>query len=392
MRPPIPLVLDLTPLSATSSLRGIGRYVRGLVQGLYELDPEQRSDFRFEGLCADRQLVRLSRVEDLRAVCAAAPPRLVRSADARRNALVSLASPRFFGAPTRFLHLTDPKGMPLGRRGDYSLTCHDLISLALPELYLPHLPGWPALVQRLERARYGRARRILAVSHATKRDLSRFLGIADDRIDVVWHGVDHQRFAPEPRHDDELARVHAAIGSGEPYVLYMGAGDARKDLDTLLVAFAEAGLARVARLVIAGRLPPTRQQGLKQRALSLGIADRVALLGYVDEELVPALYRQSRVHVFPSLYEGFGLPVLEALAAGAPTITSPGSALDEVAGDAAEIVACRDVPALSGALKGLFFDDAARTRLRERGFTRARQFTWRACAEATLQFWRRAFA
>jgi glycosyltransferase involved in cell wall biosynthesis len=111
-------------------------------------------------------------------------------------------------------------------------------------------------------------------------------------------------------------------------------------------------------------------------------------LDYVDENLVPALYRNSLLHVFPSRYEGFGLPVLEALACGAPTITSPGSSLDEVAGDAARVVPCANVEALREAIDHLVFDDGAREELRERGFSRARDFTWRRCASKTLRFWR----
>jgi glycosyltransferase involved in cell wall biosynthesis len=117
---------------------------------------------------------------------------------------------------------------------------------------------------------------------------------------------------------------------------------------------------------------------------------RVQLTGYVDEAIVPALYRNAAVHVFPSRYEGFGFPIVEALAAGCPTITSPDSSLDEVAGDAAEIVPCGEPEALTASLETLFFDSARRETLREKGLARAATFTWKACAQQTLEFWQRA--
>jgi len=108
--------------------------------------------------------------------------------------------------------------------------------------------------------------------------------------------------------------------------------------------------------------------------------------------VVPALYRQATVHTFLSRYEGFGLPVLEALACGAPTITSPGSSLDEVVGDGALVVPCGEVDALVVALKSAFFERELRAQLVQRGLARARTFTWRKCAEETIGFWQRAIA
>src|SRR5262249_41574494 len=103
---------------------------------------------------------------------------------------------------------------------------------------------------------------------------------------------------------------------------------------------------------------------------------------------VPALYRGARVHAFMSRYEGFGLPVLEAMACGTPTVTSPGSSLEELADDAALFASCEDPSALHQAIDRLFFDEALRATLRDRGLARARTFTWEACARQTLSFFR----
>lgn len=379
------VLLDLTPLVTPSALRGIGRYVRGLVQGLLELGEDAL--LSLEGCAASRDLRRLEPVSNLAEYCGrdAEPP--VRYAGPRRNLLIFRAARGFVKRRSGLLHLTDPKGVPWSPGGPYCVTCHDLIPLVLPRQYLPNIPGWDRLYAGIERFRYQRAERILAVSHATKGDLCERLGIEEDRVDVVWHGVDHSRYHARGA-AGERGALRAIVGDGDsPYILYLGGGDARKDLGTLIAAFAESRTQREARLVIAGHLDPSQREQLVVQSRTLGVETELSLPGYVDERLVPALYRNAGVHVFASRYEGFGLPVLEALACGAPTITSPGSSLDEVAGDAALIVPVGEPEALREGLDRLFFDSETRARLRERGLARALTFTWRGCAEKTMAFW-----
>lgn len=383
------VLLDLTPLVTPSSLRGIGRYVRGLVQGLAELEADP--EFPIQGCTANEDLGRLELCRDIAEYCGREAEHPVRFAGPRRSLLICRAAPRFVLDHPGLLHLTDPKGVPWSSPEPYVLTCHDLIPIVLHRQYLPNIPGWDRLYAGIERFRYRRATRILAVSHATKRDLCQRLQIDEGRVDVVWHGVDHTRYhaRAEP---GERARLRALVGDDDsPYALYLGAGDARKDLGTLISAYANSKTRRDARLVIAGHLDPPQLEKLLTLSRALGVEDRLSFSGYVDEQLVPALYRNAAVHVFASRYEGFGLPVLEALACGAPTITSPGSSLDEVAGDAALIVPVGEPDALREGLDRLFFDTETRARLRERGLSRALTFTWRKCAEQTRAFWRTAW-
>lgn len=382
------IVLDLTPLVTTSALRGIGRYVQGLVQGLHALAADQKRDVEMVGLVADRELTRLSVVEDVVEYCRRPVEPPVASAGLKRARLITFTASSAIPAGA-LLHLTDPKGLPLSRRLRYSLTSHDLISLALPDLYLPPVPHWEKLYAAIERIRYGRVARVLAVSEATRRDVCGMLGIPRSRVDVVWHGVDHSRFLPAESSGERDA-VRKLLTFPEPYILYLGAGDARKDLDTLVQAYGLSRTRTEARLVIAGRHDPPRVASLAKLIGSLGLSERVSQLGYVDERHIPALYRQARVHAFVSRYEGFGLPVLEALACGTPTITSPGSSLDEVAGDAALVVPCGDPAALAGALDRLFYEEHARTELRTNGIARARTFTWERSAAEHLEFWKKA--
>jgi glycosyltransferase involved in cell wall biosynthesis len=343
------------------------------------------------GITADQQVRKLTVVNDLLGYVTSPVAQPVRNSRRRRNRLVTFSAPSFARQAQGLLHLTDPDGFPLSKPEGHCMTCHDLIPLILHRSYLPRVPLARPYRAFIEKLRYQRARRVLAVSHATKRDLCEQLDLADDRVDVVWHGVDHHIFHPR-KAEHELESVQRWLGSTRPYVLYVGAGDARKDLDTLISAFARSRLASDALLVIVGDLGPKRSQALRALAQRLGVGDQVKLTGYAEEALIPALYRCASVHVFPSRYEGFGFPVVEALACGAPTITSPDSSLDEVAGDAALIVPCGEPDALAPALERLFFDTAYAAELRQRGLARAASFTWRACAEQTLAFWRRALA
>lgn len=379
------ILLDLTPLVTGSTLRGIGRYVRGLGEGLSDLGP---SELVVQGLAADPTVSSLSLLDDVPAYTRAPAVMPIRRSLPRRNRLIRFEAPRLARTAGRLLHLTDPIGFPFSGRDRHCLTCHDLIPIILPEYGSP-IPGGVRLQIAFERLRYRRARRILAVSHATKRDLCERLELEPDRIDVVWHGVDHRRFHAnaEPA---ELERVQRLAGSERPYVLYVGAGDPRKDLTTLVSAFSQSRLRTEADLLIVGSMTPKRVARLRKTAQAAGTAERLKLLGYVDESFIAPLYRAAALHVFPSRYEGFGFPVVEALACGCPTITSPGSSLDEVAGDAALIVPCEQPEALARAMESAFFDSEKRAELRAKGLARAATFTWQACAEQTLAFWRRA--
>lgn len=383
------VLLDLTALETISSLRGIGRYVRGLASGLAELANE--SSFPVEGVAATADLRQLFLVEDPFGYCQRPVTLPISNSANRRRRLIRRRMAALARERPGLLHLADPNGVPPAKSVPFTLTCHDLIPMVMHKEYLAPVPLWPSLYGAIERAKYQRTRRILAVSHATKKDVCERLDVPDDRVDVVWHGVDHQVFH---RHaaPNERAQLDSIVGGPGAYVLYLGAGDPRKDLDTLLRAFTESGLSREARLVLAGNLGVKRTASLTALARKLQIEAAVQFAGYVPEEVVPALYRQAAVHTFLSRYEGFGLPVIEALACGAPTITSKGSSLDEVAGDGALVVPCGETDALVAALKSAFFDSAQRAELARLGLLRAQTFTWRKCAEQTIAFWQRATA
>lgn len=275
-----------------------------------------------------------------------------------------------------------PLGAPLVRRMRTVVTVHDLGYLRYPEahttaqrLYLRLSTVWSARA----------ASHLIAVSAATRSDLVRLAGISPDRITVVHHGV-AERFR-QPVADP--ARARAIVGGDEPYFLYVGTVQPRKNLVRVIEAFADAsrrladaGIAPV--LVIAGKRG-WLSEGIARRAAELGIAGRVRFAGYVADDDLPTLYREALAFVFPSLYEGFGMPVLEAMACGAPVLTSNSSSLPEVAGNAALVVDPLDTGAITEGMVRLACDAALRQELRQRGYQRAAQFTWDRCAEETLR-------
>lgn len=228
------------------------------------------------------------------------------------------------------------------------------------------------------------ARRVIAISHATKRDLVNWYGVDPDRITVTHLGLSTD-FAP-PADPQCVAAVRVRYGLVQrPYLLYIGTVQPRKNLARVIEALANVLAAGYdLDLVLAGKRG-WLSEPIERRASELGIADRVRFTGYVADADLPALLAGALAFVFPSLYEGFGIPVLEAMACGAPVITSTISSLPEVAGDAALLVDPLDPHAIAAAIMRVHDDAALRADLRQRGLARARQFTWEACARRTLE-------
>lgn len=224
------------------------------------------------------------------------------------------------------------------------------------------------------------ADRIIAVSRATKKDIVEHLGVSPDRVAVVPLAVDPS-FRPRPRAEVEAALAPLGLAYGR-YLLFLGTLEPRKNLDRLLDATVRAG-ADVSPLVLAGA-DGWGNTELRPRLAEYARQGRVRVLGYVNDTLRPLLIGGARVFVYPSLYEGFGLPPLEAMACGAPVVTSNTSALPDLMEDAALLVDPLDVDALAAAIRRLWDDDTLGATLRERGLRRAREFTWERTARGTL--------
>jgi glycosyltransferase involved in cell wall biosynthesis len=269
------------------------------------------------------------------------------------------------------------------------LTIHDLIFLLFPEYHLP-LNKW--FLNRFVPLFVRRADAIIAVSRCTREDLIRHYAVPPEKITVIYEGVD-ARFRPvtDP---DALARVRALYDLPERFILCVSTIEPRKNLSTLLEAVARLkgrAATRDLRLLIGGR-KGWLYEGFFRRRRELGLEEEVILAGVVPDEDLPALYSAAALFVFPSLYEGFGLPPLEAMACGTPVITSDTSSLPEVVGEAGIMVALHDVDGLVEAMERVLTDEGEQKRMRERGLQQAATFSWERTARETLAVYREVVA
>ncbi len=262
------------------------------------------------------------------------------------------------------------------------VTIHDLIPLILPAYRGNRLVR---AYTRLVCAAARRARRVLTDSAASARDIERLLRVPAERVRVVHLAAD-ARYAPPPA--DEVERVRAALRLPERYLLYLGGFDRRKNVPESLAAYAQAlpELGDIP-LVVAGRLP-ARDTAFtpdpRRIARELAIEPWVQFTGWVAEEDKPGLYAGAEVFLFPSRYEGFGLPVLEAISCGTPAIVASGSSLEEVGGAASLTVPPNDVSALARALARWADDADLRAQLRAACAPQATRFSTSEMAQRTL--------
>lgn len=268
------------------------------------------------------------------------------------------------------------------------VTIHDVITLVLPE-YGRALHT--RIYNRLVSAAARRARAILTVSEAAKRDIVRVLGIAPSRVHVAYNAPD-----PNLRPISDVAAMEEMrdrYGIAGDYILYFGGFDARKNVERVVRAYhaARSSFSTQHRLVLAGSmnlvghpLYPDPRPLVRE----LGLEGSVIVTGRVSEADKQLLFSGATAFVFPSLYEGFGIPVLEAMACGAPVITSTSSSLPEVAGDAALLVDPNSVDEIARAMVRLVNDPSEREELRGRGLRRASDFSWQDSAQKTLEVYR----
>ncbi len=228
-----------------------------------------------------------------------------------------------------------------------------------------------------------RAAAIITVSHSARRDILRVLRVPPQKVRVIYEAA-----APAYRviHETaELDRVRRKYGLDDPFVLYVGTIEPRKNLGRLAQAFAQARRrGRGERLVLVGQLG-WKHAALFKQIEDSGLVDVVRWIGYVPDEDLPALYNLARVVAFPSLYEGFGLPVIEGMACGAPVLTSNRSSMAELGAGAALLVDPTEPDALADGLVRMLADAALREELRTAGLARAAQFSWARAAEETVR-------
>ncbi len=340
---------------------GIGTYIRNLLRQLARLDH-------------DTEFVLLCRPDDIAALSGLGPnfrPVAEQSGNysVGEQLRIPLALRRervtLFHAP----HYVLPPLVPCRS----VVTIHDCIHLRFPQ-YLPNrlALGYARATMSLASRR---ATRILTVSESSKRDIVRFFGTAPEKIDVIPNSYD-DRFGVEPG-EEEVYRVRERYQLHDQFVLYAGNVKPHKNLERLIDAFdlvRKRGLDHVKLVLIGDEI--SKYAALRRAIHRHQLHKYVRFLGYLPEDTLAVMYRLAGVFVFPSLYEGFGLPPLEAMASGTPVVTSNVSSLPEVAGDAAVLVDPYDHHAIADGIYSVLSNEPYRQELRRKGLVRASQFSW----------------
>ena len=257
------------------------------------------------------------------------------------------------------------------------VTVHDLAFIRFSQTFRAYNRAYLDFATRLS---VRRASKVLVVSEHTKREVVGLLGVPAERVVVTPNAV---RAHFRPADPQRLAAFRTKRELPERFVLYVGTLEPRKNLTTLLEAYATVVQRHNVPLIVGGG-KGWLYDAVFQRLEELGLREQVRFVGYIEEEELPLWYAAATVFVFPSIYEGFGMPPLEAMACGTPVITSNSSSLPEVVGDAGLMAPPHDSAAFAEAIDRVLSDEDLREELRERGFAQARRFTWRATAERTL--------
>jgi glycosyltransferase involved in cell wall biosynthesis len=342
---------------------GIGTYIRNLLKYLARLD----QDTEFVLLCRPQDVKAVEAVgRNFRPVVAASKP-------------YSLAEQ--FTVPATLLtqnidlfhepHYVLPPLVPCRA----VVTIHDCIHLMFPQ-YLPNRLAYAYARANLWAAAR-RAERILTVSETSKADILRYCDVPADRIIVIYNAID-DHFATPPG-DEAVQRVRERYQLEGPFALYVGNIKPHKNLERLIDAFdlvRRGGFERMELLIIGDQI--SKYPRLRRAVDKHKLHKHVRFLGFVPDDTLAALYRLATVFVFPSLYEGFGLPPLEAMASGTPVVMSNRSSLPEIGGDAAELVDPYSAVSIAEGIQRVLGDPSLRQSMIARGLTRAREFSWEA--------------
>jgi glycosyltransferase involved in cell wall biosynthesis len=352
---------------------GIGTYIRNLLRHLARLDRENE----YVLFCSPGDS---ASVRALGANFRAVPDRSTHYS-LREQLSLPLAAARekvdVYHAPHYVLPMLAP-GRPV-------VTIHDCIHLMFPE-YLPHRLG-KVYARAMMSSVTRRAHRILTVSESSKRDILRFFRVRPEKISVIYNAIDEQFRVPPT--DEAIARVRERYQLDDPFVLYVGNVKPHKNVERLIDAFAllrRRAVERLKLVIIGDEI--SKHQTLRRAVHRHKLHKHVRFLGFVPDHTLSVLYRLTGVFVFPSLYEGFGLPPLEAMACGAPVITSNVSSLPEVVGDAALLVDPYSSEAIADAIVRVLSDSTLASCLRAKGLARAKDFSWERSVARTLEIYR----
>jgi len=363
---------------------GLGRYAYGLIEALGRVDSENQYDVFMPGDSSqfpERPGMRY---------------RTIRFPIFKRRFWEQIVS--FMAGSHDILHFPYDSCVAW-KRTKFVTTIHDVKPLVFPELN-PRRNLNSVVERMLVGDKWRKIDHIVTDSESSRRDILERLPVSPDRLTVVYPGIDLERFRSAdpptsnltPRTSNgasQTSNLQPPTNSRRPYVLSVAGADPTKNVGTLVEAFGR--LAQPVRdahdLVLVGDF--RRRPELRERAAALGIEKQTKFPGVVDDNRLIELYQQAALFVFPSRYEGFGLPVLEAMACGCPVISSNASSLPEVAGDAAILVEPDDVAGFSREMERVLSDRRIQRDLSEKGAARAAQFSWDRTARETIAVYRK---
>lgn len=276
---------------------------------------------------------------------------------------------------------------PLCFRGPVVVTIHDIISILFPQ----NIPFASRMFySKWMPFSYSKASQIISISESTKNDIIRVLKIPEDKITVIHNGYDIR--LKTRASSDELSKVRKKYNLPEEYLLHVGTLEPRKNLSFLIDVFSEVIKDKKnsnLSLVITGK-KGWYYEGLFQKVEKLGLQDRVVFTGYIDERDKKAIYQAAKIFTFPSIYEGFGLPPLEAMACGVPVVSSNTSSMPEVIGDAGILISPKNKSAWVEAISRLNNDSGLRGEMKKKNLSQIQKFDWVKTAQRTVEVYEKA--
>jgi glycosyltransferase involved in cell wall biosynthesis len=377
------VLLDATGLTNPHRVRGVGRYVSGLIGGFESV---LKDGFEIELLClkqirgnANNGSLPFPAIHNRRPGYPSIRLQWLWNNLFLTNEVAKTES---------FLyHSTDYNGIPISKKFKTVATLYDLIPLSFSEIYLKNKPldirlGYKSILRR-----YQRADHIISISEATKRDAIQLLGISEDKITVVPLAFDKRLFYPL-KDSNGINKIKIKYNLPERYFLYSGSLEPHKNIDRVLKAYKPLSNLPE-RFVFIGIHSRRQGESFSCQIKELKLMERIRHLGYVEDSDLSALYSGATAFVFPSLKEGFGLPVLEAMACDCPVISSNLSAMPEVVGEAGILIDPHDEKTLQESMVRLSSDKRLREQLREKGLKQASLFSWERCAQKTLEVYKK---
>ena len=355
--------LDVSPI-AERNWTGVGNYIINIVSNISKIDKENKYYlcYRFSHIKNKAKILKISQ-NNFRTKIIQEP----------LNFIFQLKIDIFHGMADR---------MPWSYRARNIVTIHDIGAAILEDNYASnHFKDM--MKKRYENILQKKpANIVITVSEFTKKEIVKHYSYPEDKIRVIYHGI---RNIFTPKSEDNISLTKDKYGINTDYFIYVGSINIRKNIKRVIEAFkilTEKN--KTITLVLAGDLSYGHEEIL-EKINKLNIGERVKIIGYLKNEELASLYSGAMALVFPSLYEGFGLPVIEAMACGTPVLTSNISSMPEIAGNAACLVNPEDVSDIAGNLINLAEDKNLRKALSEKGWERAKYFSWEKAAKDTLK-------